>query len=144
LWELKSYSSPIANKGLNKQELHLTKIIGTKQYEIRYKQVNGEWKIDNIYDKIVKQNTLPERKDGYNYYWGFNNKDGIAEANPLKSPNFQPHLSNNGKYYLGGWSENNSFTKDGIKWVSINNDELYKEPNRYSKKYNKKINRLNK
>jgi hypothetical protein len=141
LWELKSYQSPTKNN--KTQDLQQTKIEGQKQYEIRYKQNNkGDWVVDNIYDKYLKKNTLPERPNGYKYFWGFNNVDGIAEANPLKSPNFTPipiisKKTGDVLYYKGDWE--NKITKYGKPYLQINNSELKKEPNRYSKKYNKRI-----
>lgn len=141
LWELKSYKSPTKNN--KTQDLQQTKIEGQNQYEIRYKQNNkGDWVVDNIYDKYIKKNTLPTKPNGYKYYWGFNNVDGIAEANPLKSPNFIPIPVQSKKtgeilYYKGDWG--NKITKYGKPYLQINNSELKKEPNRYTKKYNKRI-----
>jgi hypothetical protein len=141
LWELKSYKSPTKNN--KTQDLQQTKIEGQNQYELRYKQNNkGEWVVDNIYDKVIKKNTLPERQNGYKYFWGFNNVDGIAEANPLKSSNFIPIPITSKKtgdilYYKGDWK--NKITKYGKPYLQINNSELKKEPSRYSKKYNKRI-----
>ena len=143
LWELKSYKTPTKND--KTQELQPTKIKGYKQYQIRYKQNNeGDWVVDNIYDTIYKMNTLPERQNGYKYHWGFNNKDGIANTNPLKSPNFIPipvksKSTGEIKYYTGDWKQN--VTKYNKPFIQINNSELSREPSRYSKKYLKTINK---
>ena len=146
LWELKSYKTPTKND--QRQDLQETKIKGFDQYQIRYKQNNkGEWVVDNIYDKVFKMNTLPNKPNGYKYYWGFNNKDGIANANPLKSPSFIPIPVRNKTtgdilYYKGDWNDNKKITKYGRKLIQIDNSELQREPNRYSNKYLKKINKF--
>jgi hypothetical protein len=146
LWELKSYQSPTKNDST--QELQRTKIEGSKQYQIRYKQNNkGEWVVDNIYDTVIKKNTLPERPNGYKYYWGFNNKDGIAETNPLKSPNFIPKpirskTTGDILYYKGDWNPHKKYTKNDRPTLKIDNSELHREPNRYSNKYLKIINKF--
>jgi hypothetical protein len=148
LWELKSYQSPTKNN--KTQDLQRTKIEGYKQYEIRYKQNDkGDWVVDNIYDTYLKKNTLPTRPNGYKYFWGFNNKDGIAEANPLKSPDFIPIPVKSKKtgdilYYKGDWNPEKKIEKYEKPFLEINNSELKREPNRYSRKYNKKINTIRK
>jgi hypothetical protein len=152
IWELKSYSKPTKTSGNyhNNQEMQRTKIEGTGRYQILYNQLaNGKWVIGNIYDTKENMKTLPDRPDGYKYYWGYNSKDGIANTNPLESPNFRPQLNDpvllNGKtYYKGGWNPNMSFTRKDknnkdINYIAKSNKELKREPRRYSRKYNKRI-----
>jgi hypothetical protein len=135
LWELKSYSTPLEEKG-GKQKLSLSKIEGRADYKIKYKKDGNDFVIENVYYNDVP--TLPYKPLGYKYFWAFDNKDRIGYANPLtKKAGFRP-IKNKDGTYNGSWDKDEVYGND----LYINNKDIKIYPKGYYKTFKEK--RINK
>lgn len=166
IWEIKSFTNKLLQKN-GSQDMSETKIKGFEnnfwtnvnkslgdgfsiksspyKYDIKYKNIDGNKKIDNIYFKINspvsyygKRTKMSFNFDipifkqnlgGYNYHWLYDNKDKIGFINPLKKDNFEKLES----------QLNNPDTKidsKGKKILKVNNNDIRILPYSYSKTLN--------
>lgn len=145
VWELKSFKDNIYDNDKN-QEMKYTKLEGFKKniQLPKDKYLNYEYKMDIRNGKLYNINfvigynnigmtpgftlkTLPEQPIGYNYYWGYNNKNSFGYINPLKRDNYNDIKKS--KY-----TNNND-----IDVFKVENSKIRKLPNTYTKLYNDKI-----
>jgi hypothetical protein len=142
LWELKSFGNDLSSP--YGQEIQITKLNGyvnhndNSRYIMVYEKIDGKMKVKNIYYKDG-ENTIPIlKKDGYEYYWMFNNKDNIGYVNPLKIKDFQPEKIS-GNIYSFGWKNLPESEMSITKKILIPNRNINIYPKTYSKKFNQKI-----